>query len=109
MQSSSSWALAAAAAMTLALPACTPKTNTADARLQAIYTAEWSWREQQFPDNEDAQKPIQDHLPRVDTAAQTMRLRTWQDVLQKLDSIPGQNCPRPSRSTTTCIARRSRC
>ncbi len=80
--------LAAVAAMTLAIPACTSKTNTADARLQAIYTAEWNWREQQFPDNEDAQKPIQDHLPKVDTQAQTMRLNTWEDVLQKLDSIP---------------------
>jgi uncharacterized protein (DUF885 family) len=74
--------------MTLAIPACTSKTNTADARLQAIYTAEWNWREQQIPDNEDAQKPIQDHLPKVDTQAQTMRLRTWEDVLQKLESIP---------------------
>ncbi len=80
--------LAAVAAMTLAIPACTSKTNTADARLQAIYTAEWNWREQQIPDNEDAQKPIQDHLPKVDTQAQTMRLRTWEDVLQKLESIP---------------------
>ena len=80
--------LAAVAAMTLAIPACTSKTNTADARLQAIYTAEWNWREQQIPDNEDAQKPIQDHLPKVDTQAQTMRLHTWEDVLQKLESIP---------------------
>ncbi len=80
--------LAAVAAMTLAIPACTSKTNTADARLQAIYTAEWNWREQQFPDNVDAQKPIQDHLPEVDTQAQAMRLHTWEDVLQKLDSIP---------------------
>ena len=51
---------------TLAMSACTSKTNAADARFQAIYTAEWTWRDEQFPDNEDAQKPIKDHLPKVD-------------------------------------------
>jgi len=82
------WFLAAAIAMTLAISACTSKTDTADARFRAIYTAEWKWREEQFPDNEDAQKRIQDHLPKVDPAAQAMRLHMWQDVLEKLDSIP---------------------
>jgi len=64
------------------------RAGDADARLQAIYTAEWHWRDEQFPDNEDAQKPIQDHLPKVDPDTQAMRLRTWQDTLRKLDSIP---------------------
>lgn len=77
--------------MTLAMSACTSKTSTADARFQAIYTAEWKWRDEQFPDNEDAQKPIQDHLPKVDPATQAMRLRTWEEVLQKLDAIPRQS------------------
>jgi uncharacterized protein (DUF885 family) len=74
--------------MALGLAGWTSKANDADARLKAIYTAEWQWRDEQFPDNEDAQKPIQDHLPKVDPATQAMRLRTWQDVLRKLDSIP---------------------
>jgi uncharacterized protein (DUF885 family) len=86
MRSLSPWALAAACAMTLASSACT-KSLSADARLQTIYADEWKWREEQFPDNEDAQKPIQDHLPKVDPASQAMRLRTWQDVLQKLDAL----------------------
>jgi uncharacterized protein (DUF885 family) len=77
---------AAVCVMALANSACT-KTNGADARLQAIYADEWKWREEQFPDNEDAQKAIQDHLPKVDPASQAMRLRTWQDVLQKLDGV----------------------
>jgi uncharacterized protein (DUF885 family) len=80
--------LAAVSVMTLSLAACTSDTNTADARLRAIYTSEWKWRDQQFPDGEDAQKPIQDHLPKVDPATQAMRLGMWQDVLQKLNSIP---------------------
>jgi len=73
--------------MALATSACT-QTQSADARLQKIYADEWRWREEQFPDNEDAQKPIQDHLPKVDPASQAMRLRMWQDVLQKLDAVP---------------------
>jgi uncharacterized protein (DUF885 family) len=80
------WALAAAC-MTLILSACT-KTPNADARLQSIYNDEWTWREQQFADDEDAQKRIEDHLPKVDPAAQAQRLKMWQDVLQKLEAIP---------------------
>jgi uncharacterized protein (DUF885 family) len=79
--------LVMACALILAASACT-RTPSADTRLQAIYTEEWKWREDQFPDNEDAQKPIQDHLPKVDPASQAMRLRKWQDVLQRIDGIP---------------------
>jgi uncharacterized protein (DUF885 family) len=88
MHSFSTWALAAMSAMSLGIGAHEAKAADADARFRAIYTTEWTWRDQQFPDNEDAQKPIQDHLPKVDPPVQAMRLRTWQDVLQKLDSIP---------------------
>jgi uncharacterized protein (DUF885 family) len=63
------------------------RASDADARFQAIYAAEWKWRDQQFPDNEDTQKPIQDHLPKADPDTQAMRLRTWQDTLRKVDSI----------------------
>ena len=87
MHLSSSWMLAAACAMTLATAACT-RTPNADSRLQSLYASEWKWREDQFPDNEDAQKPIQDHLPKVDPASQEMRLHKWQEVLQRLDAIP---------------------
>jgi uncharacterized protein (DUF885 family) len=87
MHLSSPWALAAACTMTLATAACT-RTPNADSRLQTLYTDEWKWREDQFPDNEDAQKPIQDHLPKVDPASQAMRLQKWQEVLQGLDAIP---------------------
>jgi uncharacterized protein (DUF885 family) len=59
----------------------------ADARLRAIYTTEWKWREDQFAADEDSQKPIADHLPKVDPAAQEARLHYWEDVLRKLDAI----------------------
>jgi uncharacterized protein (DUF885 family) len=75
------------AILSMTLAACTPKADDADARLEAIYTAEWKWREQQFPDNENTQKPVQDHLPKVDPATQAMRLARWQDTLRQLDTI----------------------
>jgi uncharacterized protein (DUF885 family) len=87
MSSRLPFALAAACALTLALAACT-KPPTADARLQAIYTEEWKWRQEQFPDDEDSQRRISDHLPKMDPASQEMRLHKWQDVLQQLDAIP---------------------
>jgi uncharacterized protein (DUF885 family) len=84
MHTRSFWALAAAL---LLGTACSNAPN-ADARLQTIYRDEWTWRETQFPDTEDAQKRIQDHLPKVDAASQAARLSMWQDVLKKLDAIP---------------------
>jgi uncharacterized protein (DUF885 family) len=89
----SSWSLAAVCAATLGICGCSSKTdnaqaNAADARLQAIYSDEWKWREEQFPDSEDAGKKIADHLPKVDPASQELRLKMWQEVLAKLDAIP---------------------
>jgi uncharacterized protein (DUF885 family) len=76
---------------------CTSKIPTADARFAAIYTAEWKWRQEQFPDDEDSQKPVQDHLPKVDPDTQQMRLRVWQDTLAKLDSIRRDELSPPER------------
>jgi len=62
--------------------------QSADAQLRAIYTSEWKWREQQFPDQGDEKKPVPDHLPKVDAATQEMRQHYWEGVLRKLDAIP---------------------
>jgi uncharacterized protein (DUF885 family) len=78
---------AAICAMGTLLCAHSGEASDADARLRAIYTAEWQWRDEQLASNEDALKPIRDHLPKVDPASQAMRLRMWQDVLEKLNSI----------------------
>ncbi len=88
MRSLSAWALAVLCAAAVNFCGNTSRAGEADARFQAICTAEWKWRDEQIPDGEDSQKPVQDHLPKVDRASQEMRLRMWQDVLQKLDSIP---------------------
>ena len=63
------------------------KPVTAGTRFTALYTTEWKWREDQFADDEDGQRGIQDHLPKVDPATQEMRLKYWEDVLKQLDGI----------------------
>jgi uncharacterized protein (DUF885 family) len=58
-----------------------------DAALQRIYRSEWAWRQEQFADNEDSQRGVQDHLPKVDAPTQDQRLRYWEEVARKLDRI----------------------
>src|SRR5262249_30688091 len=64
------------------------KAHSADEQLRAIYTEEWKWRLEQFTGLEGVTKPVPDRLPKVDPATQEMRLRYWQDVLHKLDTVP---------------------
>lgn len=58
-----------------------------DEALKAIYSVEWTWRNAQFPDDEDSQRPVADHLPQVDAHAQAQRLRYWLDVRRRLDTV----------------------
>ncbi len=65
--------------------------ETADDRFKALYQKEWTWREEQFPgqDDEDREsKPTDDRLTDVGADAQDTRLKYWQDVLKQLDAIP---------------------
>jgi uncharacterized protein (DUF885 family) len=67
---------------------------SADQRFEALYKAEWSWREQQFPglDDEDRSAVAQDNrLPAVDAKAQAARLTYWDDVLKQLETISPQD------------------
>ena len=56
-------------------------TGSADARLRALYTAEWNWRQQSGGGRGD-------HFPKVDAASQQARLGYWTRALATLDSIP---------------------
>ncbi len=69
------------------LCACHGGAGSADDRFRTLYTSEWTWREGQLADGEDSSKPLVDHLPKVDPAAQEARLRYWEDVRAKLKSI----------------------
>lgn len=53
---------------------------SADARLRALYTAEWEWRQRDMGRGNDA-------FPRIDAAAQQARLDYWTRTLASLDSI----------------------
>jgi uncharacterized protein (DUF885 family) len=60
-----------------------PETS-ADARLRALYTEEWNWRQ-----SEMARGPAAgDRFPRVDAASQEARLAYWTRTLATLDTIP---------------------
>src|SRR5215203_1274026 len=64
--------------------------GSADARLRALYTEEWNWRQQELPRvgdqyggaGEDAR------FPGVDAASQQTRAAYWTRTLSTLDSIP---------------------
>src|SRR5579864_6204177 len=62
--------------------------QSGDAQLRAIYTEEWKWRLEQFPNREDDTKAVADHLPKEDPPTQEMRQHYWEDVLRKLKGIP---------------------
>ncbi|HSY04890.1 MAG TPA: DUF885 family protein [Steroidobacteraceae bacterium] len=81
----------------VALGGCAPHPQSADAQLRALYTREWQWRMEQLPDNEDGTRPIADHLPKVDAATQEMRLRYWQDVLQRVNAIARERLSVPEQ------------
>lgn len=71
----------------LAVCACQHRKEDANSRFRALYTEEWQWREEQLADDEDAQKPISNHLPKVDPASEQARLKYWESVLARLDAI----------------------
>ena len=67
--------------------------SSADDRFKALYTQEWTWRQQQFPgyDEDDAAAAAKDNrLPAVDANTQAARLAYWDNVLKQLDAIPAQ-------------------
>ena len=56
---------------------------SADARLRALYTEEWNWRQQEL-----GRGAASDRFPRVDAASQQARLAYWTRTLAALDTIP---------------------
>lgn len=63
--------------------------GSADARLRALYTAEWTWRQRDMGRSEDpADRGVSDRFPRVDAASQQARLDYWTKTLAALDEIP---------------------
>ena len=82
------WCGMAVAGLAITISGCQGQKEDANSRFEALYTTEWKWRQEQFADDEDSRKPLSNHLPKVDPAAQEARLKYWEDVLTKLDAIP---------------------
>jgi len=63
--------------------------DDAASRFRDLYTREWTWRETQFPgeNEETANRPPADHLPKVDPATQQSRENYWTGVLGELATI----------------------
>jgi uncharacterized protein (DUF885 family) len=78
-----------AALLLLALAACSPEArqHAADERFRALYEAEWRWRKEQLPGGEDSNKPLADHLPKVDPASQRERRERWEETLRKVNAL----------------------
>src|SRR5579863_7748527 len=91
------FAALSALAVLAALGGCARHSASADERLRAIYTREWQWRMEQLPDDEDGTRPLADHLPKVDAATQAMRLKYWQEVLQRVDAIARERLSAPEQ------------
>ena len=78
----------------LALSSHTAQTQrdvtSADARLRALYTEEWNWRQKELARTgaQPGDAGTGDRFPRVDAASQQARLAYWTKTLAALDGIP---------------------
>jgi uncharacterized protein (DUF885 family) len=69
--------------------AAKPAPGPMDARLRALYDAEWEWRQkEQAQIKENGRWVDGDRLTSETPADQARRLAYWQDVLKQLDAIP---------------------
>jgi uncharacterized protein (DUF885 family) len=66
----------------------TPQASSTDARLRALYTEEWNWRQKELARTGDQVGDASDHFPKVDAASQQARLAYWTKTLAALDAIP---------------------
>ena len=87
-----SWASSAEAAAAETPPAPAPvaaPVNEADARLRALYTDEWAWRQQEFAREKiDGRWQASARLPSVSPEAWERRAAYWKRTLAALDAIP---------------------
>lgn len=62
--------------------------STQDARLKALYDAEWAWRVEELGVAPDGGRAQRERFPRVDPASQQRRLEYWSNALRELRAIP---------------------
>lgn len=83
------WLLAGAAFISLATPMAQAQAGaqSADQAFEAIYTAEYDWRQKQSGPSEDGPKDQALALPDVGPKAQAARLARWEQVEKQLTAI----------------------
>ncbi|MEI4506610.1 DUF885 family protein [Sphingopyxis sp. CCNWLW253] len=86
-------ALLAVPAIVLSAPAFAQSapqaaSQSADARLKALYDAEWQWRTKELALDPDGEREGSDRLPSVDAASQARRAAYWNKALTELNKIP---------------------
>ena len=64
-----------------------PSPGSADARLKALYDAEWTWRTQELGGGDEDSR-AGPHMPHVDAASQQRRYVYWSNALKQLGTIP---------------------
>jgi uncharacterized protein (DUF885 family) len=64
------------------------QSDSADARLRALYTEEWAWRQKEFGRGDQPGGTGSDRFASVDAATQQARLAYWTKTLATLDAIP---------------------
>jgi uncharacterized protein (DUF885 family) len=87
----------------------TPRDATsADARLRALYTEEWNWRQKELARVGDQYggAATAERFPRVDAASQQARLAYWTKTLAALDGIPFEQLS-PEEKVNTQVFRTS--
>ena len=82
--------------------ACRPKSaaTAEDRRFQAIYNAEWTWRQRtrgEEDEDSDTKPHVRPNLPKVDAATQAERLRYWTEVLHQLGSLDAGKLSAPEQ------------
>ena len=80
-------------------PADAPLPAAEDTKLQAIYTADWQWRQGMRDDEDDDETAVrlEPQLPRVDAGSQAERLRHDEGVLAQLRSVDPAKLAPPER------------
>lgn len=69
--------------------AAKPAPGPMDAKLRALYDAEWDWRQKELAQIKENGRWVDgDRLTSETPADQARRLAYWQDVLKQLDAIP---------------------
>ncbi len=80
-------------------PAPAPGLTAEEAKLQALYTADWQWRQHLGDDEDDDETAVRlrPQLPRIDAASQTDRLEHWTQLLQQITTTDPTKLSVPER------------